>query len=743
MVYKTPLISAFGKTAQRKQASISTGSKTLVAIACSWVLLTSIAWAQQPLAPPELLPSPPAPTQSSSKDTVTLNFVNADIHSVIKTVGMITGKNFLIDPRVSGTINIVSNGPIAKELVYPTLLSALRLQNFAVVEQKGFIKVLPEADAKLNYSETTTTPTKSTGDKIITQVYQLQHENAAQLLPVLRPLITPNNVISAYPGNNTLVITDYAENIRRLNRIIQSIDQPSQGEIAEIKLQYASAVDVSQLITRLMPETGQNPTAPGASPKVALTVDPRSNSIFIRTDNQTYVSRIKALVLSMDTPTSTPGNVHVVYLKNAEATKVAETLRALIGGGSGSSPSSTSNSSFSSNTSAFSSNNSGQGGLPNAVQPSTPVASNSSSSSAVSSTIQAYAATNSLVIIAPDHLYNQLRSVIDKLDARRAQVFVEALIVEVTTDLASEFGIQWQDLTGVNKTNTQVIGGTNFSSGGNNIIGVARNIASVGQGINVGVIRGKITLPGVGEVLNLGVLARALETDAKANVLSTPNILTLDNEEAKIIVGNNVPFITGSYAQSTTGNSSVTPFQTIERKDIGIQLKVKPQVAEGGSVKMQIFQEVSDVDTSINTGGAGLATTKRSIESTILIDDGQIVVIGGLIRDRIDNGNSGVPGLSKIPGLGALFRSDSRRHQKTNLMVFLRPYILRDDKAATALTGERYEFIRGEQIKTQPSWHLLLPNMNAPTLPELKQEAPKSPTDGSRYTSPDTPQPAQ
>jgi len=675
-------------------------ARTLLILIFAWVLIVQPSFAQQHQTKEE-------------KETVSLNFVNADIQSVIKAVSMITGKNFIVDQRVNGTVNIISNGPIAKELVYPTLLSALRLQGFAAIEQNGFVKILPEADAKLNYTITTDKPVKGGGDKIVTQVYQLQYENAAQLLPVLRPLISPNNVIAAYPANNTLVITDYAENVRRINRIIQSIDQPSQGEITDIKLQYASAVDVAQLVSRLVPEASQQQNAPGATPKVIVTVDPRSNTLYIRSENPSFSNRIKALVMGMDTPTATPGNVHVVYLRNAEATKVAETLRALLGGGSG--PTSIGA------TSTPTASNPALSGLPNATQPTSPT-SNTASAAPVASTIQAYAATNSLVIIAPDHMYNQLRSVIDKLDARRAQVFVEALIVEVTTDLASEFGIQWQDLTGATQNNTQVIGGTNFGTrgGGTNIIDVSQNLGTVGQGLNIGVVRGKVTLPGIGEVLNLGVLARALETDSNANVLSTPNILTLDNEEAKIVVGNNVPFVTGSYTQTaSTTTGSVNPFQTIERRDIGIQLKVKPQVAEGGAVKMQLFQEVSDVDNTINTNGAGLATTKRSIESTILVDDGQIVVIGGLIRDRIDNGKTGVPGLSSIPVLGALFRTDSRRHQKTNLMVFLRPYILRDDKAATILTGERYDYIRNEQVKTQPDPHFILPNMNAPVLPDL------------------------
>ena len=618
-------------------------SRTTVAafMAAMLSFATPHAMAQGKPAPAEKA----APPAAADKETVTLNFVNADLVQVIKTVGMITGKNFLIDPRVTGTVNIISNGPVAKELVYPIMLSALRLQGFAAVEEQGFVKIVPEADAKLNYSITTDKPIKGGGDKIVTQVYQLQYENAAQLLPVLRPLISPNNVIAAYPNNNTLVITDYAENIRRINKIIQSIDQPTQGEITQIKLEHASAVDVAQLLSKLMPEAGAQQGVPGATPKLLLTVDPRSNIIFVRSENPSYVSRVRALVTGMDTPAAASGNIHVVYLRNAEATKVAETLRGLL---SGQSQSQSQTSLGATPAASFAPTPGGAGGV--AAQP---VAA-SSSPQAVSSTIQAYPATNSLVIIAPDHLYNQLRSVIDKLDARRAQVFVEALIVEVSDNVSGDFGVQFQNLLGINKDGTNAIGGTNFGArgGGTNIIDLSQSIGSASTGLNLGVVRGMVNIPGIGPIINLGVLARALESHGKTNILSTPNILTLDNEEAKIVVGQNVPFITGSFSQASgTTAGTVNPFQTIDRKDVGLTLKVKPTVAEGGSIKMQFYQEVSSVDTSntVNTGGAGVVTNKRSIESTVLVDDGQIIVLGGLIQDNSTNSRSQVPVLGSIP----------------------------------------------------------------------------------------------
>jgi general secretion pathway protein D len=641
-------------------------------------------------------------------EPVTLNFVNADIQSVIKTVGMITNKNFILDPRVNGTINIVSNGPVARELVYPTLLSALRLQGFAAVEEAGFTKIVPEADAKLNNSLTNEgKEVRGRGDRIVTQVYQLQYESAAQLLPVLRPLITPNNVIAAYPNNNTLVITDYAENIRRLLKIIAAIDVPAGGEIQTIKLQYASAVDVGSLITRVMPETAA-PSIPGVSPRLLVSIDPRSNSLLIRSDNPTVVNRIRALVAGMDIPTATTGNIHVVYLRNAEATKLAEVLRGLTSGQPATAPS------------AAPSPAGGQLGQQAGLQAAQQQGAAAASGGAVSSSIQAYPATNSLIIIAPDHVYNSLRHVIDKLDARRAQVFIEALIVEVSSNQAAEFGIQWQYLGGsvTNGSNsTTVFGGTNFGSGAtaaNNINNAAQG--ALGTGLNVGLVKGTIKILGQ-EILNIPALARALEGQTKNNILSTPTLLTLDNEEAKIVVGQNVAFVTGSFTQPT-GGTGTNPFQTFERKDVGLTLKIKPQVSEGGSVKLQISQEVSSVVAATAGANAGPTTNKRSIDSTVLVDDGQIIVLGGLIQDSVTNGADKVPLLGDIPLIGGLFRYDNRAREKTNLMVFLRPVVLRDAASAAALTSDRYDYIRNEQIQIKPDHHFMLPDMPVPVLPE-------------------------
>lgn len=433
-------------------------------------------------------------------------------------------------------------------------------------------------------------------------------------------------------------------------------------------------------------------------PKLSLGVEPRTNSLIVRAETPALVTRVKTLIAGLDIPTAAGGNIHVVYLRNAEATKLAETLRALVSAQATSTTTSP----------------------PVAASATSAATMSSASNASPSSSIQAYAATNSLVIVAPDHVYNSLRTVIDKLDARRAQVFVEALIVEVSSSVATEFGIQWQDLTGLRRDGTQVIGGTNFGArgGGTNIIDTAANLSSVGNGLNLGLMNGTVKINGI-EVLSLGALARALEADQKNNVLSKPNILVLDNEEAKFVAGQNVPFVTGSFTQ--TSNASTNPFQTIERKDIGVTLRVTPQVAEGGAVKLKIYQEVSSVvPTAATVKSADLITNKRSIDSTVLVDDGQIVVIGGLISDDTKNGDSKVPLLGDIPFIGNLFKYQTKNRDKTNLMVFLRPIVLRDGKAANQLTGERYDYIRNEQGMANKENDSLLPPVGGPQLPEAK-----------------------
>ena len=643
--------------------------------------------------------------QAVDDEKITVNFVNADIQSVIKTIGQHTGKNFILDPRVTGTVNIVSERPVSKDLLYQLLLSTLRVQGYAAVEGDGFVKIVPEAEAKTSAGLTGESAARATGDRIVTQVFILANENAVQLVPVLRPLVTANNFIAAYPNNNAIVITDYAENVRRIQRIIESIDRPSGADVRIIRLQNASAIDIAQMLQRVVPEASVPTNAPGSTPKAAIAVDARTNSLIVRADNPLLMERIKALTLGLDTPGAGNGNIYTVFLRNAEAARIAETLRGLLSG------SESARSAAVAPTPA--------GGI--ASQGAT-AASSAGAGVAPSSIIQAYTPSNAIIITATEPVYRSLRTVIDSLDQRRKQVYVEALIVEVSTGLAAEFGVQWNGIRDIGNGQT-LFGGTNFSTSptgapGTNLLGAAANLATLGTGLNLGLIKGTITLPGTNiQIANLQLLARALEGDSGANVLSTPNVLTLDNEEAKIIVGQNVPFITGAF--TPTSGSATNPFQTIERKDIGLTLRVTPQVSEAGAVKLKIFQEVSNVtrDKAL-VQSADIITNKRSLESTVLVDDGQIVVLGGLIQDDQQSSIDKVPFLGDIPYLGALFKYETRNRKRTNLMVFLRPVVLNDEKSAATLTADRYEYIRNLQGDIRLPWNGLLPDANVtPLLP--------------------------
>jgi general secretion pathway protein D len=633
---------------------------------------------------------------NAAQGPVMLNFINAEIDSVVRAMGQITGKNFLLDPRVKGTISISSVQPVSPDLAYQILISSLRMQGFTAVEGKGIVKIVPEADAKQHYSQTFGKDIKTGGDQMVTQVYPLQYANAMQLVTVLRPLVAPNNAVSAYPGSNTLVITDYAENLKRISAIIEAIDKPNDAEFNVIHVKHLSAIELSQQLQRLFAD--QPGAAPGG-PTFMIAADARSNTLLVRTDNQGKLDTLRALVAQLDTPSSAMSNLQVIHLRNADATKLAETLRTLAGAAA-----------------------------PAAAGAAVGAAPAAAGGNANGVTILADAATNSLVINAPDHLYNSLRAVIDNLDAQRAQLFIEALIVEVNSSKLAELGIQWQGPIAQSQDNYALVGGTNFNSGsGANLLTLSAAAASgklsslPSAGFNLAL--GQVLKINGKSVTSLTALAHLLQSDGDSNILSTPNLLTLDNEEAKIVIGQNVPFITGSYAQSgasgTTG-ATVNPFQTVERKDVGLTLKVKPQISEGGLIKLLISQEVSSIDDTSNA--AGIITKKRSIDTTVLVGDGESIVLGGLIQDDVQNGIDKVPGLGDLPLIGALFRSESRKRTKTNLMVFLRPVVVRTPEALNSLTQNRYDYIGGVYgaYPAQKRW--LMPDISSGKLPDLKTD---------------------
>lgn len=630
------------------------------------------------------------PLTVAQANTVTLNFVNADIGEVARAVAVMTGRNLVVDPRVRGNINMVSERPVSTSEAYDQFLTAVRLQGYTVVETAGIYKLVPEADAKQQANTLIGTAkgsdfrsaTQIRGNQIATQVFPLAYENANTMVGVLRPLMGPNSNINVNPSNNSLIITDYADNLQRVAKLIASQDVAKGTDLEIVPLQSANANDLAPLIIKLSESSGS-----GGTNAPMILADTRSNSIILRAGNPSQMMQLKDLIQKLDrefqggaasTDAVTPG-VYVIKLKNGEATKIATTLRSVL-----------------------------PQGIAAISQPGTTATSNVQ--------IQADAATNSLIITAPDSQYRQLKAVIEKLDARPAQVFIESLIAEVNSDKVTDFGIQWQSALGQKGDGTVGILGSAFGSGTSNITGLSlankQQLAEVSpQGLNFGLFKKE------GGIYVLGMLARLLESTGDGNILATPNVLTLDNEESRVIVGQNVPFVTGQY--TSTGNNSVTnPFQTIERKDVGLTLRVKPQISENGAIRLKIYQESSSVDSTSNEG---LITNKRSIETNVIVDDGAIVVLGGLLDDRSVDTESKVPVLGDIPGLGSLFKSENRKRKKTNLMIFLRPTIVRTEQETRALSTARYEDLRVQQLANQPARHLIFDNKPVPVLPAISE----------------------
>lgn len=688
----------------------------------TWPRKTALAHALRTAALVAFALGPAAHPAHATSDPVGLNFQNAEIDSVIQAIGRISGRNFLIDPRVKGKINLITNTPVAPELTYQILLSALRLQGYAAIEESGVTKLVPEADAKLHGVPVVSNrreATEARGDRMVTQVFALRHESAAHMVNVVRPLVSANNAVTAFPGNNTLVVTDYAENLRRLATVIDSIDTP-QGDVAVLHLQHAMANDLAPVLTRLLVEQqagGQN-TGGLAPPQIVA--EPNSNSLLVRADTPSRLAALRQLVTALDRP-GAGGDIRVVYLRNADATQVAATLNAALAGEGGTTEAAT--------TPLLSRNSTGGGfgtgaggssaaGMGAASPPlrgtgaTTSSAAGGLSSATRSGMVQPDAVNNALIITAPDAVYRNLRAVIDQLDRRRAQVYIEALIAEISTERAAEFGFQW--VGGASSGEVGILGAQLFNSGGSNlgqlIAGSAGNGTPTlpGNGMNVVIGGGKVNVPGLGEVLSLGVLARFLENEVSANILSTPNLITLDNEEARIVVGRNLPFVTGQYANTGGGTTPANPFQTIERRDVGLTLHVKPQISEGGAIRLQIYQEASAVVGSTESAAAGNSvTTKRSIESMVLVDDGAILALGGLVEDSYSGSEEKVPVLGDLPVAGSLFRYDTRKRSKTNLVVFLRPVILRDRESYASLTDSRYDYVIGPRDEMHAGGKLL------------------------------------
>jgi len=632
---------------------------------------------------------------------VTLNLKNADINALVESMSVLTGKNFIVDPRVKGRVTIISSKPMDEKELYEVFLAVLSVHGFAAVPGDKVIKIVPAAGAK---QESVPTVDRSRGttepDQVVTRVIQVQNVSAAQIVPILRPLIPPQGHLAAYTPTNVLIISDEASNVERIARIISRIDLASNEEVEIVALRHASATEVVRVLGALAQGKARTDPVAGVGAPTRMAADERTNSILLSGDRTSRV-RLRTLIAHLDTPVDSGGNTQVISLRYAKAKDLVTVLQGV-----------------SKNLS-----NETVGNAPTPGQPGAPPGGASSSRGNSLVDIQADEATNALVVTAPPDIIRSLRSVIAQLDIRRAQVLVEAVIAEISVEKTAQLGVQWA----VDASQNGLIGFTNFEAGTSslaNIIGLAAqadsddltalSAARIPQGIQLGV--GDFT-----GANRFGALVSALAKDADTNVLSTPTVVTMDNEEAEIIVGQNVPFVTGSFTTATSAGSGDNtqvgnPFQTIQRDDVGIKLKVKPQINEGNAVKLEIAQEVSSVVPSANAASQGPTTNKRSIKTIVMVEDGQILVLGGLIDDRLTESAQKVPVLGDMPLLGNLFRYRDTSKLKRNLMVFLHPVILRDPAQGTLYTSDKYSYIRQQQLAARERTDYLLPSVQPPLL---------------------------
>jgi len=654
---------------------------------------------------------------------IILNFDNVDIQTVIKAISKISGKNFVIDPRVKGTVNIVSDQPVSKKNSYLVLATALRMQGFATVENNGVVTVLPENDGKFYGSDGNS---NSIGDQLVTKVFNIQNGSPVQIANVIRPLISPNNVVTAVTGTTDLVVTDYAPNIRKISNIINQIENNYQAKdttLVSVPLKHAIAADVIQT---LQPEL-QSTQGINDGQSLTMYAEPNSNSIILNSSSKARMDRIIKLIKDIDGSVgSSNNNLHVVYLKNAQATHVADVLRVVASGQENPDlQASGDNSKFTtSTTSMFSS-----GGAPSSSggSKSGKAATYSTGKDYAKVFIQAEPSTNSLIIQAPEALYQNLRNIIAMLDIRRTQIKIEALIAEVADSQAGDLGVQW--ITGIGNNNGGAVvlsnyggsgslsslassAGTGYSSGG--VAGAALGaVGSLSSETYIGIVGPNISVGGT-TIPGIGAIANMISSNGMGNVISRPVIMTLDNEEAQIMVGQNIGVPSGSYSSSSSG--SVSPFTTVDRKDVGTMLKIKPLVTQNGTIQLTIYQEDSQVDNSVATSSNGPTITKRNISTNILANDGQLVALGGMTTDQISIKDSGIPGLKDIPLIGWLFSWKSNSKEKKNLVLFLKPQILKTAEDTNNYSQQRSEFFNKQQQGVASNWNLLLPNIDPVTI---------------------------
>jgi general secretion pathway protein D len=567
----------------------------------------------------------------------------------------------------------VSSTPVNDRELYDVFLSVLAVHGYAAVPQGDVTKIVPAVAAKQDAIPSGET---QSGSQLVTRVVTVEHVNAAQLVPILRPLLPQEGHLAAYQPTNRLIVTDSGANIQRIMQIIDRVDRPVESDIDVVRLEHASASEVVRILGQLASQAQQGQDQTGG--RARLAADTRSNSVLISGSREERL-RMRGLIANLDTPLEREGNTRVMYLKYANAEDMTDILQGV------------------NEAEVSNGDQSGQGG--------------NATSNDDGVVIQADTNTNALIMTGPLDRLEGLESIVRQLDIRRAQVLVEAIIAEISQDKARELGVQFvaADTSGSGDRPAAL---TSFGTGGSNILEIATESALPGSGLTLGGLS-----EGSGGT-DFGVLIRALASDANNNILSTPSLVTLDNEEAEIVVGQNVPFVTGSFSSNQTGGSATNPFQTIERRDVGITLKVKPQINEGDTVKMNIEQEVSSLSSSAQTT-ADVVTNKRSLKTTVLVKDDQTLVLGGLIDDTVRTTDERVPLLGDIPVLGRLFQYQRTNKIKQNLMVFLHPRILREKQLADYYTGEKYNYMRAEQIDRQRRKQTLMID-DLPELPELE-----------------------
>ncbi len=631
------------------------------------------------------------PVLQAQEATITPNYKDADIRQVIEAVGEVTGKNFILDPRVKAQVTMLSAAPMSPDAFYEAFLSILSVYGFVAVPSGDVVKILPDANARQVPGAESQPGGGGRPDDIVTRIITVQNVAAAQLVPIMRPLIPQYGHLAAHPPSNLLIISDRAANVDRMMRIVARIDQAADQDYEVIRLEHASAGEIVKIVAAL--NQGTQAAEGGAGPRITLVADERTNSVLL-TGDKTARLRYRALITHLDTPLEEGGDTQVRYLRYTAAVDLATKLQSQYSGGGG-----------------------GGGkaaGVPDVLPP--------TERGEVS--IWADEATNALIITAPPKIMKSMMGVIDKLDIRRAQVMVEAVIVEVSSDRAAELGVTWAVGDG---DLDSAIGVTKFDNT-TGVTGIAGAVLGGGEGglaAGAGSLIGSGLTLGVGKIRDSGLsfvaLIEALEADGSSNIIGTPVLVTLDNEEAEIQVGQEVPFVTGSYTDTgaSGGTSSVNPFQTIQREQVGLTLKLTPQINEGNAVRLKVQQEISSILPS--SQAVDLITSNRSINTVVIVEDRATLVLGGLIQEQVTERQQRVPLLGRIPLIGALFRSDNTTKSKTNLMVFIKPTILRDNVAATFETNAKYSYIRDQQLGIRPQNPRLMPKTDRPVLPELIQ----------------------